>query len=126
MKTIKETSDLTIEKVLNTLLQANKKLKAAPEKIIIPLTSSALKELQELIKEKHGIEKEEDLYKIMKEEYGIETPIINKEQEELETTMESFVFENKPALEYCGTPPDGKARRRERRRQERLKRMNKL
>lgn len=30
-----------------------------------------------------------------------------------------------PALECCGTPPDGKARRRERRKLERLKRKKK-
>lgn len=31
------------------------------------------------------------------------------------------VFESKPVLECCGTPPDGKDRRRERRKLERLK-----
>lgn len=34
--------------------------------------------------------------------------------------MNEFIFENKPALEFCGTPPDGRAKRRERRKMERL------
>lgn len=64
--------------------------------------------------------------RIMKDEYGIEVHI--KEDDELErlkTSMKTYVLESKPALEFCGTPPDGKARRRERRRQERMKRKKK-
>lgn len=61
-----------------------------------------------------------ELAKVLKEEYGIETVMVNKEQEELKTSMGEFVLENKPAMEFCGTPPDGKERRRERRRLERL------
>lgn len=63
-----------------------------------------------------------ELERIIKDEYGIEVRI--KEDDELErlkTSMKTYVLESKLSLEFCGTPPDGKARRRERRRQERLK-----
>ena len=63
-----------------------------------------------------------EIERIMKEEYDIEVKIQQDEIEKLKTSMDYLVLENKPALEYCGTPPDGKARRRERRRQERMKR----
>lgn len=39
--------------------------------------------------------------------------------------MNEFIIRSRSALEFCGTPPDGKARRRERRKQERMKRKNK-
>lgn len=63
-----------------------------------------------------------ELERIMKDEYGIEVHI--KEDDELErlkTQIKTYVLESKPALKFCGTPPDGKARRRERRKLERLK-----
>lgn len=60
---------------------------------------------------------------IMKDEYGLEVHVNQDDEfEKLKTSMNYIVFENKPVLEFCGTPPDGKARRRERRRQERIKR----
>lgn len=60
---------------------------------------------------------------IMKDEYGLEVHVNQDDEfENLKTSMNYIVFENKSALEFCGTPPDGKARRRERRRQERIKR----
>lgn len=63
-----------------------------------------------------------ELEKIIKDEYGIEVRIKQDDEfEKLKTSMNEFIIRSKPALEYCGTPPDGKARRRERRRQERLK-----
>lgn len=66
------------------------------------------------------LEQATELSKILKEEYNIDTVMVNKEQEKLETSMKEFILEAKPAMEFCGTPPDGKARRRERRRLERL------
>ena len=66
-----------------------------------------------------------ELSKILKDEYGIDTVVVNKEREEIETAMNELTFEQKPSLAFCGTPPDGKARRRERRRLERLKRKKK-
>jgi hypothetical protein len=72
-----------------------------------------------------SLEQVTELSKILKEEYGIDTVVVNKEREEIETAMNELTFEQKPSLEFCGTPPDGKARRRERRRLERLKRKKK-
>lgn len=75
--------------------------------------------------DKLSVSQIEELERIMKDEYGIEVHI--KEDDELErlkTSMKTYVLENKPALEFCGTPPNGKARRRERRRLERMKRKN--
>lgn len=64
-----------------------------------------------------------EIERIMKDEYGIEVKIQEDDEfERMRTSMNTYVLESKPALEYCGTPPDGKARRRERRRQERMKR----
>ena len=72
------------------------------------------------------LEKATELVRVLKEEYGIEVHIKQDDVfEKLKTSMDYIVLEKKPALEYCGTPPDGKARRRERRRQERMKRKNK-
>lgn len=62
---------------------------------------------------------------MLKEEYCIDTVVVNKEREEIETEMNELTFEQKTSLEFCGTPPDGKARRRERRKLERLKRKKK-
>lgn len=63
-----------------------------------------------------------EIERIMKEEYGLEVKIQQDDTfEKLKTAMDYLVLEKKPALEYCGTPPDGKARRRERRRLERMK-----
>lgn len=63
-----------------------------------------------------------ELERIMKDEYGLEVKVQQDDTfEKLKTAMDYLVLEKKPALEFCGTPPDGKARRRERRRQERLK-----
>lgn len=39
--------------------------------------------------------------------------------------QQMYEFVKPPALECCGTPPDGKAKRRERRKLERIKRKNK-
>lgn len=72
-----------------------------------------------------NIEQATELSKILKEEYGIDTVVVNKEREEIRTAMNELIIEKKPSLEFCGTPPDGKARRRERRRLERLKRKKK-
>lgn len=69
-----------------------------------------------------SLEQATELSKILKEEYGIDTVVVNKEREEIKTAMNKLTFEPKPSLEFCGTPPDGKARRRERRKLERLKR----
>ncbi len=68
-----------------------------------------------------SIEQATELSKILKEEYGIDTVVVNKEREEIRTAMNELIIEKKPSLEFCGTPTDGKARRRERRRLERLK-----
>ena len=62
---------------------------------------------------------------MLKEEYGIDTVVVNKEREEIETAMNELTFEPKPSLEVCGTPPDGREKRRERRRLERLKKKKK-
>ena len=58
---------------------------------------------------------------MLKEEYGIDTVVVNKEREEIETAMNELTFEPKPSLEFWGTPPDGRETRRERRRLERLR-----
>lgn len=64
-----------------------------------------------------------EIERIMKDEYGIEVYIKqDNEFEKLKTSMDYLVLEKKPVLEFCGTPPDGKARRRGRRRKERIKR----
>lgn len=69
-----------------------------------------------------SIEKANELVRILKEEYGIEVHIkSDNEFDKLITSMDYLVLEKKPSLEYCGTPPDGKARRRERRKKERTK-----
>lgn len=68
-----------------------------------------------------SLEQVTELSKILKDEYGIDTVVVNKEREEIETAMNELTFVQKPSLEFCGTPPDGKARRRERRKLERLK-----
>lgn len=63
-----------------------------------------------------------EIERIMKDEYGIEVKIQEDDEfERMRTSMNTYVLESKPALEYCGTPLDGKARRRERRKQERMK-----
>lgn len=68
------------------------------------------------------IEKTTELIRILKEEYDIEVNIKKVDRfEKLKTSIDHIIFENKPAVEFCGTPPDGKARRRERRKQERMK-----
>lgn len=62
-----------------------------------------------------------ELQRILKEEYDIEVNIKQFDEfEELRTSMKEFVLDKKPTMEICGTPPDGKERRRERRRLERL------
>lgn len=72
------------------------------------------------------LEKATELVRVLKEEYDIEVHIKQDDEfQNLKTSMDYLVLEKKPALEYCGTPPDGKARRRERRRKERMKRKNK-
>lgn len=64
-----------------------------------------------------------EIERIMKDEYGIEVKTQEDDEfERMRISMNMYVLESKPALEYCGTPPDGKARRRERRKQERIKR----
>lgn len=68
-----------------------------------------------------SLEQAIELSKILKEEYGIDTVVVNKEREETKTAMNELTFEQKPSLEFLGTPPDGKAKRRERRKFERLK-----
>lgn len=55
--------------------------------------------------------------KRVKEEFGDQLNDIIKEEKKL---IENSKVEP-PALEYCSTPPDGKERRRERRKQERMK-----
>lgn len=72
-----------------------------------------------------SIEQATELSKILKEEYGIDTVVVNKERDEIRTAMNELIIEKKSSLEFCGTPPDGKARRRERRKLERLKRKKK-
>lgn len=72
-----------------------------------------------------SLEQATELIKVLKEEYCIDTVVVNKKREEIETEMNELTFEQKPSLEFCGTPPDGKARRRERRKLERLKRKKK-
>lgn len=59
----------------------------------------------------------EEFNKRIKQEFGDQLNDIIKEETKL---IESSKAEP-PALEYCSTPPDGKARRRERRKQERIK-----
>lgn len=59
----------------------------------------------------------EELNKRVKEEFGVPLNDIIKKETKL---IESPKVEPQ-VLEYCSTPPDGKARRRERRKQERMK-----
>lgn len=109
--------------MLNELLHAKEKLKSSSNKIVVPMTSSQFEEFKILIKEEYGIEQDDELYKIMRDEYGIEISGFKNP----EPVLFSQEFKKKPALEFCGTPPDGKSRRRERRRQERiLKHKNKI
>lgn len=69
------------------------------------------------------LEKATELVRVLKEEYDIEVHIKQVDEfEKLKTSMDYLVFEDKPALEFCSTPPDGRAKRRERRKQERLAR----
>lgn len=63
-----------------------------------------------------------ELEQIMKDEYGIEIHIKdNNELERLQTATKEYILTSCPALEVCGPFPDGKAKRRERRKLERLK-----
>lgn len=67
-----------------------------------------------------------ELERVMKDEYGIEVHIKEDDEwERLETAMHEHVLQSRPALEFCGPYLDGKAKRRERRKQERLKFKNK-
>lgn len=62
-----------------------------------------------------------ELRKTLKEEYDIDVVIKTDIDEMLsKDSLEEFVFTKKPEMEFIGTPPDGKAKRRERRRLERL------
>lgn len=66
-------------------------------------------------------EKVLELRKTLKEEYDIDVVIKTDIEEMLsKAPIEEFVITKKPEMEFCGNPPDGKARRRERRRLERL------
>lgn len=64
-----------------------------------------------------SFDKWKEFNKRVKEEFGVPLNEIIKEETKL---LESSKVEH-PALEYCSTPPDGKARRRDRRKQERMK-----
>lgn len=67
-----------------------------------------------------------ELRETLKKEYDMDVVIKTDIDEMLsDETLDDFVFTKKPALEYCGTPPDGRERRRERRRLERLQRKKK-
>lgn len=58
-----------------------------------------------------------ELQRILKEEYEIEF-----NQNLLEEDLTNYkIITKKPVLEPYGTPPDGKAKRRERRKQERIR-----
>ena len=59
-----------------------------------------------------------ELQMILKEEYGIKLEEVLCENQ----NITSIPFCKPPALINCSVPPDGKARRRERRKQERIKR----
>ena len=73
-----------------------------------------------------SLEQATELSKVLNEEYGIDTVVVNKERKEIKkTAMNELIIEPKPSLEFCGTPLGGKARRRERRKLERLKRKKK-
>lgn len=58
-----------------------------------------------------------ELQRILKEEYGIKLEEVLCENQ----NRTSIPFCEPPALINCSTQPDGKARRRERRKQERMK-----
>ena len=58
-----------------------------------------------------------ELQRILKEEYDIEIEDVLCEKQ----NKTSIPICEPPALINCSTPPDGKARRRERRKQERMK-----
>lgn len=78
---------------------------------------------------KISLEQATKLIKILKEEYGIDAHIASQkkdEEAELKASMEEYIIEKKPALEFCGTPPDGKQRRKERRALERKSKKNKI
>ena len=58
----------------------------------------------------------------VKIETSVETTIDGKPVNEIINSLQKvYELEKPPALEFCGTPPDGKARRREKRKLERLK-----
>lgn len=62
-----------------------------------------------------------ELKRIMKDEYGIEIHAKqNDDLERLQTAIHEYVLSAPPVLK-CGPYLDGKAKRRERRKQERLK-----
>lgn len=72
------------------------------------------------------IEQAEELQKILKEDYDIDVAIKTDFEEMLEKPiLEQLTMPKEPKLEFCGNPPDGKARRRERRRLERLQKKRK-
>lgn len=72
------------------------------------------------------LEKATELVRVLKEEYDIELHIKQDDEfDNLKTSIDYLVLDKKPSLEICGTPPDGKAKRRERRKQERLARKKK-
>lgn len=77
-------------------------------------------------KKKLTIEQVGELQKILKEKYDIDVVIKTDFEEMLEkTVLEQLTMPKEPKLEFCGNPPDGKARRRERRRLERLQKKRK-
>lgn len=45
------------------------------------------------------------LGKFLKEEYGINTVVVNKGQEKLKASMEEYILEKKPALEFLWNAP---------------------
>lgn len=60
--------------------------------------------------------KVEEIIEALKE-YGIQ---VTSEEEYKQSFKKSKIFEAKPRVEWCGPFPDGKEKRRDRRRQERL------
>lgn len=61
----------------------------------------------------------------LKKEYGIDVVIKTDIDEMLSHETNDFAI-NEPHLSYCGTPPDGRERRRERRKLERLQKRKRL
>lgn len=58
----------------------------------------------------------------IKIETSVEATLGDKPVNEIINSLQKmYELEKPPALEFCGTPPDGKARRREKRKLERLK-----